>query len=382
MIEQRESSLLIDEKTWITVISYAIKNEVTAMQKTDLFPGGNTTHGFFSYYDQILPQKDANMIYCVKGGPGAGKSTFFKTLGKEFLEMGCDVEFLHCSSDNHSLDGILIKQYRTLLVDGTAPHIVDPKNPGASDIILHFGDFFNMAKLKEQKDTILSLNKAIGQKFSRAYRYLRSAKEIYLDINNMYQNAFLHTNLKAISSNLNREIFADKKGKEEKERKMFLSAVTPGGLVNYLKETIQTPIVYQIKSHAGDCAPKLLESIRNEALKRDFSIETFYCPMDPDQKIDHLIIKELGVSIVTSNQYHPYEGGNVIDLATCYAEPDKAEIRYNMEWMDTLIQKSVSVIREAKALHDELEQCYVPNIDFEQINLLKDTVKEEILANK
>lgn len=352
------------------------------MKKTELFPGGNTTEGFFSYYNQILPQKDANMIYCVKGGPGAGKSTFFKTLGKEFLDMGCDVEFLHCSSDNHSLDGILIKQYRTLLVDGTSPHIVDPKNPGACDIILHFGDFFNMAKLKEQKETILSLNTRIGQKFNRAYRYLRSAKEIYSDICVFYQNAFLPANLKAVSSNLIREIFAEKKGKEERERKMFLSAITPNGLVNYLKETIQTPIVYQVKSKVGDCAPQLMESLRNEALKRDFAVETFYCPMDPSRKIDHLILPELGVSVVTSNLYHSYEGGNLIDLSTCYGEPDKAEIRYDIEWMDTLIQKAVSVIREAKALHDELEQCYVPNIDFEQINILKDTIKEEILASK
>lgn len=351
------------------------------MQKTDLFPGGNTTQGFFSYYDQILSQKDANMIYCVKGGPGSGKSTFFKTLANDFLSMGCDVEFLHCSSDPHSLDGILIPHYRTLLVDGTAPHIVDPKNPGACDIILHFGDFFNTAKLKQQKDTILSLNEAIGQKFSRAYRYLKSAREIWLDINNMYQNVFLHTNLKTISSNLIREIFADQKGKEEKERKMFLSAITPNGLVNYMQETIRTPIVYQIKSHAGDCAPQLLKTIRNEALRRDFAVETFYCPMDPVNKIDHLIIKELGVSVVTSNAYHPYSGGNAIDLSGCYGEPDKAEIRYNTEWMDTLIQKAISVIREAKALHDELEQCYVPNIDFEQINILRDTVKEEILAS-
>ena len=352
------------------------------MKRTDLFPGGNTTKGFFSYYDYILPQEDANMIYCVKGGPGAGKSTFFKALGQEFLDIGCDVEFLHCSSDNNSLDGILIKQYKTLLVDGTSPHIVDPKNPGACDIILHFGDFFDMPKLREQKDTILPLSAAIGRKFNRAYRYLRSAEQLYLDIADMYQAALIPANLKATVSNLIREIFAEKKGSGERERKMFLSAITPNGLINYLKETVQTPIVYQIKSRVGDCAPLLLEKLRDEALKRDFQVQTFYCPMDPSHKIDHLIIEELGISVVTSNQYHGFEGGNVIDLSNCYGETDQAEIRYNLEWMDVLIKKAVSVIRQAKSLHDQLEQCYIPNVDFEQIESLKGRIKEEILANK
>ena len=41
-----------------------------------MFPGGNTSQGFFSYYDYILGQEEANRIICIKGGPGVGKSTF------------------------------------------------------------------------------------------------------------------------------------------------------------------------------------------------------------------------------------------------------------------------------------------------------------------
>ena len=33
-----------------------------------MFPGGNTSLGFFSYYDYILSQEEANRIICIKGG--------------------------------------------------------------------------------------------------------------------------------------------------------------------------------------------------------------------------------------------------------------------------------------------------------------------------
>ena len=68
--------------------------------KTELglhyFPGNNTPEGFFSYYSYILDQKEAKRIYCIKGGPGSGKSTFMRKIGEEFLDRGMNVDFLAC----------------------------------------------------------------------------------------------------------------------------------------------------------------------------------------------------------------------------------------------------------------------------------------------
>ena len=52
------------------------------------FPGSNTPKGFFSYYDFILEQREATRIFCIKGGPGVGKSTFMKITGDEMLDKG------------------------------------------------------------------------------------------------------------------------------------------------------------------------------------------------------------------------------------------------------------------------------------------------------
>ncbi|MDK2888295.1 MAG: hypothetical protein PWP72_1173 [Thermoanaerobacter sp.] len=88
-----------------------------------VFPGGNTWRGFHSFYDYII-EPDATRIFVIKGGPGVGKSTFMRKIGEEMLERGYDVEFHCCSSDNGSLDGVVIPAIRVALLDGTAPHRV------------------------------------------------------------------------------------------------------------------------------------------------------------------------------------------------------------------------------------------------------------------
>ena len=90
-----------------------------------VFPGGNTSLGFFSYYDNILSQEEATRIIVIKGGPGVGKSTFMRKIAMEMIDRGYDAEFMHCSSDNNSLDGIVIPAIKVAMLDGTAPHVVD-----------------------------------------------------------------------------------------------------------------------------------------------------------------------------------------------------------------------------------------------------------------
>ena len=86
-----------------------------------VFPGGNTSQGFHSFYHHIIPL-DATRIFVMKGGPGVGKSTFMKTIAESLLAQGYSVEFHCCSSDNDSLDGIVIPQIGIAMIDGTAPH--------------------------------------------------------------------------------------------------------------------------------------------------------------------------------------------------------------------------------------------------------------------
>src|SRR5690625_2724333 len=103
-----------------------------------MYAGGNTARGFFSYYDHVTVG-DATRLWVIKGGPGVGKSTFIRKVGEEMRGRGFDVEYFRCSSDNGSLDGVRIPALEIALVDGTAPHVIEPQAPGAVDEILDLG---------------------------------------------------------------------------------------------------------------------------------------------------------------------------------------------------------------------------------------------------
>ena len=350
-----------------------------------LFPGGNTSLGFFSYYHHIISQREADRICIIKGGPGVGKSTFMKRIGKEMEDRGFDVEYLHCSSDPGSLDGILIPQIMTAFIDGTAPHVVDPKNPGAVDEILNFGVFWDEAGIRAHKDDIIKTNREIGYIFERAYRYLRAAHTIYEGSAAIYRDAMITGKLNAFAAGLIGEIFSGASvGAVGRERKMFLSALTPEGFVNYLDTVMTAERVYAFKGQLGTGEDRILEKIRAAAIERGYYVEGYYCALDP-HRLEHLVIPGLDIGFTTANRYHDagIESAVSVDMEEYMDERKlgryRDDLTENQAEVDDLLSTALSTIHRAKALHDQLETYYIPHIRFREIDGYFDLILDRIL---
>lgn len=89
-----------------------------------LLPGSNTSIGFYSYFEHIIDQKEAEKIYYFKGGPGVGKSYMMEKIGYKIIDKGLDIEFHHCAADPESIDAIVIPDIRVAIIDGTTPHMI------------------------------------------------------------------------------------------------------------------------------------------------------------------------------------------------------------------------------------------------------------------
>ncbi len=342
-----------------------------------LFPGGNTSLGFFSYYDNIITQEEANRIFIIKGGPGVGKSTFMKRIGEKAFEEGYDVEYFHCSSDNNSLDGIKVPELKVAFIDGTSPHIVDPKSPGAVDEILNFGDFWNEDGIRAHKDEIIKTNKEISYVFARSYKYIKAAATIYECSSAIYSEAIHSAKANHLTAKLLSAIFGDsaKKTGGGKQRSLFASALTPNGYCNYLDSLLINHQVYEFNGGLGTGEYLILEKIKSAAMERGYDVEAFYCALNP-HKIDHLIIPNLNVALTTSNNYHSSKAKKhmAIDMQE-YMNLDVLEryeedINQNLEEFDRCMSVALMTIKRAKALHDYLETFYVPNIRFGEIDRL------------
>jgi len=339
-----------------------------------MFPGGNTSRGFFSYYSYILEQEEAKRIIVIKGGPGVGKSSFMKKIAEEMLDRGYDVEYMHCSSDNNSLDGLVIPSIKVALLDGTAPHVVDPQNPGVVDEIIHLGDYWNESGMRANRDAVLRENKEVGRFFARAYRYIKAAAEVYEDTAVINSWAMDDAKVNAVSEKLISDLFGNKgvSTKAGKVRRLFASAITPDGLKNYLGTLMKNEKVYSIKGQQGTGTEKLLEKVLNSALERGYYVEAYYCALHPE-KLEHIIIPEISASLTTSNKYHAAEVNFYAEidfneyLDEAIIEPYEKEIEYNTKEFEFLLEKAIETIGKAKVLHDHMESYYIPNMDFEAV---------------
>lgn len=351
-----------------------------------MFAGGNTSLGFFSYFDNIITQQQANRIFIIKGGPGAGKSYFMKRVGRKMQDMGYDVEYFHCSSDHDSLDGIAIPKLKIAFIDGTAPHVVDPKNPGAVDEILNFGEFWNDEAIRAHKHEIIDTNKKIAGVFKRAYRYLKAAAAIYEDSAEIYLQALNNAKLNQLADDLIKDLLAGAApaDKEGMQRSLFASALTPGGFCHYLDTLLTTSKVYELKGGMGTGEQRVLEKIKTAAIERGFDVEAYYCALNP-YKLEHLVIPKLDAAFTTSNRYHTCA---VKKLFSCgmrqYMDKDilelyKGDLYHNMTEFESLISTALSTISRAKDLHDKLEAYYIPNIRFEETDRLYEDVMSKIL---
>ena len=347
-----------------------------------VFPGSNTPNGFYSFFDYILPQKEARQLYIIKGGPGSGKSSFMKRIGAYATEQGVDVEFFHCSSDPGSLDALVIPSLKVAFLDGTAPHVVDPIAPGVTDQILNFGNSWDSNKLIPHKDEIFSINQRIKSQFKKAYFYLAAAKNIY--------DAYCFTEASAINPilklKLEKEIvsqlFSKVKDKEEpgSVRHLFSTAITGEGILDYIHTIIgTTKNVYFIRETLGCNNKALMSNILETAISKGYFVECYHSPIDPD-KIEDIMIPQLDLAITTSHMLHkPRVFPTVIfDLTAALDFSTLKSLEFDLDrdkrLFNDLLDKGTSTIAQAKKIHDDLEKYYIDAIDFSYIDTLYDTI--------
>ncbi len=336
------------------------------------FPGGNTAKGFYSFYQDIFFPEEVRWIIILKGGPGVGKSTFMRRMAQSLEERGQILEYLHCSGDNNSLDGVVCRVMGFAMIDGTAPHVVDPDLPGAQDSILNLGVFLDEEELASRRDEIRGLKRAISVSFNQAYRYLSSALPLRDDSATILRSL---TDEKALM-----EAFAPwldtitafrSPTRPGRSRSMFASAITPQGCVHYL-ETLAVPKIWRIAGEWGVDSHKLLSTLMHAALIRGMNVEAMHCPLQPD-RLEHLFIPTFGLLVTTDNKYHSISARaertlNFDILRSREPTPrERDALAFNGEQFDRMVASACESIARAKLLHDELETEYIQRMDFDGV---------------
>ncbi len=354
-----------------------------AMTHRHMFPGNNTSVGFFSYYDYIMPQNEANHIFCLKGGPGVGKSTFMGCIANRLIKEGQLIEFMHCSSDPESLDAIAIPALKIALLDGTTPHVIDPVNPGAVDEIINLGEFWDITGIKRFKDEIIGINAEVGRLFRTAYRYILAAKSLMDDALSLCDAVMDRAGIYAEADHIVKKHMPEYKAGAElgKVRKMFASAITPNGIVHYIDTLIGSDYYsYVAESQWGAGVSEMLSRVSQEAVMRGYDTEHYYCPMEPGKRLEHIVIPALKIALFSSNQYIEMVSKPQEVIRMDRYMDTRVTADFDEREFDVLIKEALYTLNRAKVTHDEMEKYYIPNMNFQGVDKKSEEITNAVLS--
>ena len=335
------------------------------------FLSANSSEGFFSFFDEFLKDKKT---YVIKGGPGTGKSSFMKKIASKAVSKGDFTEYVYCSSDPDSLDGVYIHGSETAFTDGTPPHVMEVKYPGAMGAIINLGQFINSEKVSTAKDEILRLNSKLSASYSRAYRYLKAAACASSELRAIGQKYLDSEKMMLYFKILSDRVLADKNGHGGRSYVRFLSGITPKGYVTF-KDTIYTLCsdVFVIRDKYG-LSSSVLKALRDKFTDRGFDVYEFRFPLEP-HLISHIAVPELDMAFVTSDKLTHFDTGNAraVNLNRFMREDIEFEKKYAVsaaKLMKICLEEAIEALRTAKSLHDDLEEIYISSMDFAALDKL------------
>jgi len=320
----------------------------------------NSLDGFKNFFDNIDNNKDS-FVYILKGGPGTGKSSLMKKIGAYYENKKYDVEYFFCSSDSTSLDAIKIPQKKIIIVDGTAPHVVEATEIGVKEKIINPGDFIS-DDVKCHKSKIEFYLSKKKNYYSSAYNFLKSAKELFnnelfeFNIKNKINSKISYTInvvFKEKIDDLIKYLNIENQNCESKVRKLFGSYISKDG-ISYIYD----------KNHYSR------KIILNGNYLENIQILNIFCN----------ILKDFGYKITEfkslfNTDYTEAVYIENIDSVLYACDFSNQNIKFqHKKLIYEIIKKAGQRIDSAINNHKKVEEFYVKNMDFKRMDEYTDKI--------
>lgn len=325
---------------------------------SEFFAGTNTEVGFKGYLEEYFAP--LQKVYIIKGTPGSGKSTLLKRLAAGCTEKGYEVHRIRCSSDPASLDGIILPEKGFAVADGTAPHVLEAKNPLAREILVDVGRFMDEKKIDSA--AVLKAAERKSVHYARGYGYIKCA--VAADRNRV----------SVISEGLDKEklfAFANRfYGKNlrsaEKGGAVFrvASAFTGKGM------QVCDPFpcknrVFFIKGGRG-CEGMFIDMLKEIAAEEKEKVTL--CPHPTDsKKLSGIYFRGSGAYVTAKET----ENGEDLCLSRFFKKGELSDSRSTLKENGSLVKTAFLLAEKEFALaaeyHGVLEQNYISAMDFSHI---------------
>lgn len=349
--------------------------------RTQFFLGANSAGGFTSLYESWIDQGTIQAFYVIKGGAGCGKSTLMGQVAKALEDAGYYVEYILCSGDPDSLDGISIPGKGAALADGTAPHVMDPAYTGATGHYIDLGRGYDRKALFPLRRQVVDAVGAYKACYPSAYHCIRGAQESRRrGFHTLHSDETLTKTVKRAEGILARELKTNRPSPGRRARR-FLSGVTCQGRI------VLTDSVRALADHGyviqDDCglAGLLLSHLETRFLESGYDVISCPLPEQPS-RLEHLLVPDLSLAFVSGSG--KLEGFRSIRTESLVEknlwQEGKSFLRLSNRVAEGLLAEGIEHLAQAKAYHDQLEALYRPYVDFSWAEEMTARTIEEILA--
>lgn len=345
------------------------------MQKTqhktdEYFLGAVTRSGFTTSFGSIIG-REGWFTYILKGGAGTGKSTLMKRINSELTEGNRTL--FHCSSDPGSLDAVVLDDYKTIVVDGTAPHTFDPVVPAIKQVIVNLGDFWNESELEKHSAQVMDAMALNSSYLKRSGRYVCALSDIAFDTYSLGSEALDRSGIKALAGRIEKRVITGHGSGTGELMTRQLSAVTMDGCKTYIDTLLGCGRVYRFTDEFFAASSLLLDELSQYASQRGYDVINCVTQLLGCDVTEHIMIPELDTAFISVNKLTDVgRTGRAVNLMKYYNEDvitlKAPRLRLNRSAARTLMDEAAKTLTLAKQAHDEIEKYYIAAMDFERLD--------------
>ncbi len=331
------------------------------------FAASNSLSGFCSYYKELFDTADIKRVYAVKGGPGTGKSRFLRDVADRGERKGHRCEYIYCSSDPTSLDGIILFSRtgeRMALLDATAPHVYEPSCPGAREEIVNLGAFWDAERLADRIGEIDLLNREKKQAYRRAYRFLAGLGEMTAERDELAAPFVRRDRIRAFAERLMQGIPREE---EYRAKPALIRSVGMQGEVAFDTYYAEAKRLYILEDCRG-VAQYLMEELGRLAVEYRLHVRISHDPVEP-QKLDGLFLEGSGVAFAIGDPeaclYPRKKLGMRRFLDTGAMKAVRPRLQFAERMRRAMHEGALDALEEVREKHFRLEEIYASAMDFE-----------------
>ncbi len=329
------------------------------------FAASNSADGFCSYYPQCFDDRRIDHLYAIKGGPGTGKSRFMREVAEAAQVSGWRVEYVYCSSDPNSLDGVILTlgERAVALLDATAPHVYEPHTPGAREELIDLGAFWNAERLGDQMERIEEINREKRAAYRRAYRYLASAGEMRRTCGELTLPFLRLSAIETMADRLTRELPF---GSGYRMQPALIGSIGMQGEVRLDSYFARAKCFYLIEDCHG-AAQYLLDALGKIAVQKRLAVRLSHDPLLPEC-LDGIFFCESGTAFAVGDRRECQGPLHVIGMRrfvqTAGMKPIRGSLVYAERMRRAMLGGAIEELERVREAHFLLEAIYADAMDF------------------